>query len=160
GRNAHGERQIGVSGRAVQVRPDTQVSVHRANVLQDWRLLRQYGCRPRADLPGLHRHPPAGLPLVLEIAGPFHRALQRAAWAMALTPLPPSISPTLTDDLGPESSRASANSATARQSAWTGLPTPKSLQLCPPGPVNVTSNRRLPRARLVMWSVLAPSTTT
>ena len=86
--------------------------------------------------------------------------LQRAAWAMALTPLPPSISPTLTDDFGPESRRVSANRATARQSAWTGLPTPKSLQLCPPGPLKVTSKRRLPSARVVMWSVLAPSTTT
>ena len=34
---------------------------------------------------------------------------------MALTPLPPSISPTLTDDFGPESTRVSANRATARQ---------------------------------------------
>ncbi len=40
-----------------------------------------------------------------------------------------------------------------------GLPTPKSLQLCPPGPVKTTSKRRLPSARVVMWPVSAPSTT-
>ncbi len=86
--------------------------------------------------------------------------LARAVWGMALTLEPPSISPTLTADLGAPSRRVSANSATARHSACSGLPTPKSLQLWPPGPVKATSKRRLPSARLVMWSVLAPSTTT
>src|SRR5450432_2386929 len=86
--------------------------------------------------------------------------LARASWAMALTPEPPSISPTFTDDLAPLSRRVSENSVTARHKACTGFPTPKSLQLWPPGPVKATSKRRLPKARVVIWSVLAPSTVT
>ena len=73
--------------------------------------------------------------------------------------VPPSMLPTFMEYLVAPFSRISANCATARQRACTGLPAPKSLQLWPPGPVKVISNRRLPRARAVMWSVLAPSST-
>ena len=76
--------------------------------------------------------------------------LARAACAIAFTPAPPSISPTLMADLGEPATAVSANRATARHSACTGLPTPKSLQLWPPGPLNTASKRRLPNARQVM----------
>src|SRR5580704_19075918 len=86
--------------------------------------------------------------------------LARARDGMALTLAPPSMKPTLMLDFGKpldlelpdlvESfKRTSENWEIARLNACTGLPTPKSLQLCPPGPLKITSKRRLPSARFV-----------
>ena len=74
GRNAQRERNVGVGGGAVQVRADAQVRVHRAHVVQDGRILRQRGGRPRADLlqPATVTLS-AGGALVFQVAGALHR---------------------------------------------------------------------------------------
>ena len=62
---------------------------------------------------------------------------------------PPSMMPDIDGDLRRGAGVDAAlidKKAIARLSAWTGLPMPKSLQLWPPAPENVTSKRRLPSA--------------
>jgi len=169
GRRAQRQGNIGVGRGAIETRPNAQVRVHCPDMFEDGRIVGQCRRRPRADL----LEPRGNLAAearwfsvsrarstacssaptsssIFWLLSERMSILARAACAIAFTPAPPSISPTLMADLGEPATAVSANRATARHSACTGLPTPKSLQLWPPGPLNTASKRRLPNARQVM----------
>ena len=77
---------------------------------------------------------------------------------MVLTLPPPSTMPTLKVVLGSCGTCSRAIWWIALPMAWMALGIPKAPQLCPPGPVNVTSRRVLPMPVMRTSSIPCPST--
>ena len=118
--NPEEQGDVGVGRGAVQARADAQVGVHGAHIREDGGVLGQRRRRPRADLPDLGAPPcrrwragsPAPAPgrwrrsatstssSILSLLSERMSTLARACAGMALMPVPPSINPTLMEDLG------------------------------------------------------------
>src|SRR5260370_37940688 len=81
-----------------------------------------------------------------------------ACAGIEFTDVPPSISPILKLVLGDSGTWPATKRAIPRPSAWMGLGTPKSDQLCPPGPVTAISTLRDASAAVVTYSVAEPAT--
>ena len=166
GRNAQRERNIGVGGGAIQVRANAQVRIHGAHVLQNGGVLGQRRRRARADLLHFGRRPCRRWRAGFRYRGrapwpPSSRStsssifwllsermstLARAVWGMALTPDPPSISPTLNGRFGRALQARFRRTAPPRGTAHAAdCPRRNRSSYGRRGRVKAISKRRLPR---------------
>ena len=83
----------------------------------------------------------------------FHRG----ARGIEFIEVPPSMTPKLYELRGSSGTRIEENFTIPRARAVIGFGAPKSDQLCPPGPVMLTSNRRDAIPCVVMCSIDGPS---
>ncbi len=178
--NAKRERNIRVGGAALQARAIAQEAINIANGLEQRRIVGKRSGRPRAQgaeaAPVWNLSRSANRRLRLSRRPAWHRAarspcgsavfssserkstLATALAGMELTDCPPSITPKLYEVRGLSGSRIAEKRTIPRAMAVMGLGTPKSDQLCPPGPVMVTSIRRDAMPCVVMCSAEGPST--